>query len=97
LVEVQSRGLNPRDNYEELTESVELQRCLKEPEVERVTEVEWLAILVWDVSKVLVDLGMAFVLGIPRDPHTADDVLDVAGTILEHLLEAYASNHGPWD
>jgi hypothetical protein len=56
-----------------------------------------LAILVWNVSKVLVDFGMAFVLGIPRDLHTADDVLDVAGTILEHLLEAYASNHGPWD
>jgi hypothetical protein len=97
LVEAQSRGLNLRDNYEELMESVELQRCLKEPEVERVTKVERLAILVWDVSKVLVDLGMTSILGIPWDLHTADDVLDAAGTILEHLLEADASDHGPWD
>jgi hypothetical protein len=31
LVEAQSRGLNPKDNREELKEFVELRRLLKEP------------------------------------------------------------------
>jgi hypothetical protein len=33
----------------------------------------------------------------PQDPPTASDVLEVVGTILEHLWEAYAYGHGPWD
>jgi hypothetical protein len=33
LVEAQSRGLNPRDNYESLMELVELQRRLLEVEL----------------------------------------------------------------
>jgi hypothetical protein len=45
-VEVQSRGLNPQDSHEGLTEFVKLRRCLKEVEVEQVTEVRRLAILV---------------------------------------------------
>jgi hypothetical protein len=58
LVEAQSRGLNPQDNCEELMEFIELQRHLKEAEVECVIEAGWLVIFLRDVSKVLVDLGM---------------------------------------
>jgi hypothetical protein len=65
LVEEQSRGLNPWDNREELTELVELRRRLEEAEVERITEAGQLAILVGDISKVLVDLGMPPISGIP--------------------------------
>jgi hypothetical protein len=38
LVEAQSRGLNPWDNHEELMEFIELQRLLKEADVERIIE-----------------------------------------------------------
>jgi hypothetical protein len=65
MVEPQSWGLNPRDNYEELMEFIELRRHLKEPKVERVAEAGWLTILVRDISKVLVDQGMPSILGIP--------------------------------
>jgi hypothetical protein len=58
LVEAHSRGLNPRDNHEELIEIIKLQRCLMEAEVEHVAKAGRLAILVRDASKVLVDLGM---------------------------------------
>jgi hypothetical protein len=65
--------------------------------VARVTEAGRLAILVRDASKVLVDLGLPPIPGIPRDPRTTDDVLEAAGTILECLQEAYTSGHDPWD
>jgi hypothetical protein len=38
---------------------------------------------------------MSPLLGIPQDPHTAGDVLEAVGTVLECLQEAYASDHGP--
>jgi hypothetical protein len=41
-----------------------------------------------DISKVLVDLGTPPILRIPRDPLAANNVLEVAGTILERLCEA---------
>jgi hypothetical protein len=75
LVEVLSWGLNPRDNYEELMESIELWRFLQDSEVDRVIEAGRLAFLVRDVSKVLTDLGTSPIPGIPRDPRTTDDVL----------------------
>jgi hypothetical protein len=53
--------------------------------VEHVAKTGWLAILVRDVSKILVDLGMPPITGIPQDPHAADDVLEAVGTILECL------------
>jgi hypothetical protein len=65
LVEARSRGLNPQDNREELVEVVELWRLLHDAEVDRVIEVRRLAILVRDVSKVQMDLGMPPILGIP--------------------------------
>jgi hypothetical protein len=36
-------------------------------------------------------------LGIPWDPHTAGDVLGTVDVILEHVKEAYDSNHDPYD
>jgi hypothetical protein len=97
LVEAQSRGLNPRDNHEELIEFVELRMLLKDIKVEHVAEAERLAILARDVSKVLVALGKPPVLGIPWDPCMADNILEVMGIILERLWEDYTSGHAPWD
>jgi hypothetical protein len=65
--------------------------------VEHVAEAGRLVILARDVSKVLVDLGMPPVPGIPQDPCTTGNVLEAVGIILEHLQEAYTSDHGPWD
>jgi hypothetical protein len=70
LVEAQFQGLNPRVNCEELMELVELQRCLEEVEVEHIIQDGRLAILVGDISKVLVDLGMPPIPRIPEDPCT---------------------------
>jgi hypothetical protein len=67
MVEAQSRGINPHDNCKELMEFVKICRLLKDVKVERVTEARWLAILARDVSKVLVDLAMHPILGIPQD------------------------------
>jgi hypothetical protein len=97
LAEAQSRGLNPRDNHKELMEVIELRRLLQDAKVEHVTKAGQLVILAWDISEVLVDLGMLPILGIPWDPRMASDVLDAVGINLEHLWEAYASDHGPWD
>jgi hypothetical protein len=67
MVEAQSRGINPHDNRKELMEFVKICRLLKDVKVERVAEARWLAILARDVSKVLVDLAMHPILGIPQD------------------------------
>jgi hypothetical protein len=97
LVEAQSWGLNPWDNREELMEFVELRRLLQDPEVHCITEAGWLAILVRDISKVLVDLGMPPISGISQDPHMTGDVLELVDVTLECLQEAYASGHFLWD
>jgi hypothetical protein len=76
-------------------EFIELQRLLQDAEADRIVEAERLVTLVRDVSKVLEDLGMPPILGIPWDPRMANDILDVVDVILEHLQEAYASGHNP--
>jgi hypothetical protein len=53
--------------------------------VECVAEARQLAVLVGDISKVLVDHGMPPILEIPQDLGTVGDVLRVRGTILEGL------------
>jgi hypothetical protein len=97
LVDAQSRGLTPPpwDKCEELMEFIELRRLLQDAEVDRVIEAGWLAILARDVSKVLVDLGMPPIPGIPRDPRMTDNVLEAMDVILERMWEAYASGHNP--
>jgi hypothetical protein len=63
----------------------EQQKLLKDAEVGCITEAGWLATLARGVSKVLVDLGMQPILGIPWDPCTADNILEAVSAILEHL------------
>jgi hypothetical protein len=74
---------------------IKLKKLLKEAEVGCVSEVRRLTILVRDVSKVLVDLGMPPIPRIPRDPRMVDDILEAVGVILERMQEAYASSHNP--
>jgi hypothetical protein len=97
LAEAQTWGQNPQDNREELLEVIELWRLLQDAEADHVVEARLLSTLVRDVVKVLEDLGMPPIQGIPRDLCTTDDVLEVVDIIPEHRQEAYASGHGPWD
>jgi hypothetical protein len=76
-------------------EFIELQRLLQDAEADCIVEAERLVTLVRDMSKVLEDLGMPPILGIPWDPRMANDILEVVDVILEHLQEAYASGHNP--
>jgi hypothetical protein len=69
-------------------EFIELRRLLQDAEVDHVTEAGWLAILARDVSKVLVDLGMPPIPGIPRDPRMTDNILEAMDVILERMWEA---------
>jgi hypothetical protein len=97
LAEVQARGHNPRDDHEELMELIELWRLLQDAEADRFAEVGRLAILVRDVSKVLVDLGMPPIPGIPWNLCMTGNLLGAVDIILEHLRKAYTSDHDPWD
>jgi hypothetical protein len=76
-------------------EFIELWSLLQDTEVDHVVEAGRLATLVRDVSMVLMDLGMAPIPGIPRDPHTVGNVLEAMDIILEHLSDANASGHSP--
>jgi hypothetical protein len=78
-------------------EFVELQRLLQDIEAECFVEVERLAAIVRNMSKVLEDLGMPPILGIPQDPRMTGDILKVVDVILKCLQKAYASGHDPWD
>jgi hypothetical protein len=85
LAEAQARGLNPWDNRDELMELIELSGLPWDVEVDCVVEVGRLVTLVRDVSKVLEDLGMSPITGIPRDPRTAGDIKGVVDVILDHV------------
>jgi hypothetical protein len=76
-------------------EFIKLRRLLQDVEVDRVIEAGRLAILLTDMSKVLVDLSMPPIPGIPWDPRTAGDLLGAIDVMLEHLRETYATVHSP--
>jgi hypothetical protein len=94
-VEALPQGLNPWDNHEELMDPVELWSHHKEAGVECVAEAGRLAILVWFISKVMGDLRIPPILGIPKPSCMVGNILETVGTVLECLWEAYASSNGP--
>jgi hypothetical protein len=53
--------------------------------VDRFTEAGWLAILVRDISIILVDLGMPPIPVIPRDPITAREDMEAVDVISERM------------
>jgi hypothetical protein len=50
---------------------------------------------VGDISKVLVDLSMSPIPRIPQGPSNDIDILEIVGTVLELLREAYAFSTDP--
>jgi hypothetical protein len=97
LAKVQARGINPRDNCDELMEFIMHQQLLQDVEMDCIIEAGWLAALDREVSQVLENLCLPPISGIPWDPHTAGDVLGAVDVILERMKEAYDSSHNPWD
>jgi hypothetical protein len=65
--------------------------------VVRIAEAGKLAVLVGDISKVMVDLCMPPIPRIHKDPGRASDILEIVGTVPGCLREAYTSGTGPWD
>jgi hypothetical protein len=82
LAEAQTWGLNPRGNRDELMVFTKLWRLLQNIEADCVIKAGRLVTLVRGVSLVLVDLGITPIPGIPQDPCTTCDVLNVMGVIL---------------
>jgi hypothetical protein len=76
-------------------ELVALRKHLEEAKLECIAEAGRQGVLVGDISKVLVDLGMPPILGIPQDPSTVNNIVEAVGIVLECLCEAHASGHGP--
>jgi hypothetical protein len=80
--------------------SVELEElCTRVARVEdeRTTEAEKLSELVMEVSNNLVYLGTLSIRDIPQLLKITQEVLEVAGLILECLQEEHASDTCPWD
>jgi hypothetical protein len=88
LVEAQARGINPRDNHDELMEFIELRRLRQVIETDRITDASRLATLVREVSQVLESLGLPPIPGMPQEPCTTDDLLGALDVILEGVKEA---------
>jgi hypothetical protein len=65
-------------------------------ESKRTTEAMTLSWSSMEISNALIDLGVLPILDIPEQPRLAQDVLTVAGLILEHLWEERDSGTGPW-
>jgi hypothetical protein len=65
-------------------------------ESKRTTEAMTLSWSSMEISNALIDLGVLPILDIPEQPRLAQDVLTVAGLILEHLREERDSGTGPW-
>jgi hypothetical protein len=66
-------------------------------EDECTIEVGKLSMLVAGIPNARVDLKMLPIWDIPQLPMMAQEVLEVAGLILEHLREEDASGASPWD
>jgi hypothetical protein len=61
----------------------ELRECLPEVEVDHIGEAKELAMLVIDISGVLMDLGLDPIQWIPQLLRKAQDMLEMVGVILE--------------
>jgi hypothetical protein len=64
---------------------------------ERNTKAGQLSWLVVEISNALADLGMLPIQDIPQLSKLAQEVLTVAGLLLECLQKVSASSAGPWD
>jgi hypothetical protein len=84
-VEEQVCGIYPFDKRDLPTELEELRGHMVEIEEDCVAEAKKQATLVGETSKALVDLGLPTIREIPHVPRKAQEVLKVAGVILEHL------------
>jgi hypothetical protein len=97
LVEEQAHGLHPPNGWDLSTELEETPACMDGIKSERGSKAGQLSQLVMGISNTLVNLGMLPVQDILQRLHSAREVLEVVGPILDHLQEARASSADPWD
>jgi hypothetical protein len=71
---------------------VEFWERLIETMVDHVAEAEELVALVTSISKVLMDLGLAPICGIPQVLNKAQFMLEVVGSVLERMHKVPTSS-----
>jgi hypothetical protein len=97
LAEEQACSLHSFSGQDLSTEMEDLRTRVAGVEDECTIEVGKLSMLVAGIPNARVDLKMLPIWDIPQLPMMAQDVLEVAGLILEHLREEDASGASPWD
>jgi hypothetical protein len=95
LAEDQARGLHPFDGWDLSAELEEIHARVDGIAGEHVAEARRLSQLAVGISNALVNLGMLHIWDIPLFLKSAQEVLTVAGLLLECLWEAWASGAGP--
>jgi hypothetical protein len=97
LAEEQACSLHSFSGQDLSTEMEDLRTRVAGVEDECTIEVGKLSMLVAGIPNARVDLKMLPIWDIPQLPMMAQEVLEVAGLILEHLREEDASGASPWD
>jgi hypothetical protein len=97
LAEEQACSLHSFSGQDLSTEMEDLRTRVAGVEDECTIEVGKLSMLVVGIPNARVDLKMLPIWDIPQLPMMAQEVLEVAGLILEHLREEDASGASPWD
>jgi hypothetical protein len=85
LMEEQAWGLHPFDRWDLLAELEEIHVRMPRLEDEHASKSEKLLVLVMGISNALVDLRMLPIQDIPQLLKIAQEVLTIAGLILECL------------
>jgi hypothetical protein len=97
LTKEQVCSMHPFDGQDLPAELEEAHACVDGITGEQAAEAGHLSQLVMEIYEALVDLGMLPIWDIPHLPKSAQEVLRVAGLLLEHMSDAQASGAGPWD
>jgi hypothetical protein len=96
LEKEQAHGLHSFNGRDLLAELEELRERVAGVESDRATENMTLSWSVMGISDALVDLSMFPIREMPEHLKSAQDVLTVAGLVLEHLREEHASDASSW-
>jgi hypothetical protein len=97
LAEEQACSLHSFSGQDLSTEMEDICTRVAGVEDECTIEIGKLSMLVAGIPNARVDLKMLPIWDIPQLPMMAQEVLEVAGLILEHLREEDASGASPWD
>jgi hypothetical protein len=97
LAEEHARGLHSFNGRDLLAELEVLHAHMVGLKDKCTTEAGKLSMLVKRISNALTNLGMLPIRDIPQLPKIAQEVLAMAGLIVERMLEEHESSASPWD